>query len=196
VIAWRFTDAGGMANAVWLALGVAATLNFLLANANPLAQLEGSLILMNWLEIPRLRERANAIFGAWLYRRPDPEPLLARDRRRFILYGAASFVFVVLMMYAYFAWTWLTRAADVALLPPSVCTCSETRVRVIPRPARVVGSWRPRPRGAGGRPSARALPAAPSRSRCRIPSTAAARSSWCRGRGWRCDRSWRGWWRR
>jgi multidrug efflux pump subunit AcrA (membrane-fusion protein) len=110
MIGWRYSVPGTWPATLWLAATLAAALNFILANVNPLVQMEGYLILMNWLEVPRLRERANALFGAWLYLRPDPEPIRKDARRWFILYGGLAFAYVLFMigLHLYFTWTWLT----------------------------------------------------------------------------------------
>jgi multidrug resistance efflux pump len=110
MIGWRYALPNTWPAKLWLAATLAAALNFVLANVNPLVQMEGYLILMNWLEVPRLRERANALFGAWLYLRPDPEPVRRSARRWFILYGALAFAYVLFMigLHLYFTWTWLT----------------------------------------------------------------------------------------
>jgi putative peptide zinc metalloprotease protein len=114
LIGWCYSAPMGTPATLWLAASLAAALNFVLANVNPLVQMEGYLILMNWLEVPRLRERANALFGAWLYRRADPEPVRRAPRRWFILYGGLSFAYVLLLisLHVYFTWTWLTGSLE------------------------------------------------------------------------------------
>src|SRR5262249_12910722 len=94
VLGWSLTESG-VANSLWLALATAAALGFVVFTANPLVKMEGYLLLVNWLEVPRLRERALAAVGAWLMRRPPPEPFTARERRWFILYGLLCFVYAL-----------------------------------------------------------------------------------------------------
>ncbi|MGH9798693.1 MAG: HlyD family secretion protein, partial [Candidatus Polarisedimenticolia bacterium] len=113
-LGWRFTLPGDTPNTLFLAVSAAAALSFVLANANPLVQMEGYLILINQLEIPRLRERALRVFGEWLYGRPSTEPLARRERRWFILYGSLAFLYVVFMigLHLFFTWFWLTDALE------------------------------------------------------------------------------------
>jgi multidrug efflux pump subunit AcrA (membrane-fusion protein) len=113
-LGWRFTLPGGTPNTLCLAVSAAAALSFLLANANPLVQMEGYLILINQLEIPRLRERALRVFGERLYSRPSSEPLTRRERRWFTLYGGLAFLYVVFMigLHLFFTWFWLTDALE------------------------------------------------------------------------------------
>lgn len=94
VFGWALTDPG-FANSLWLALGLAAALSFLVFTANPLVKMEGYLLLVNWLEVPALRERALAAAGAWLMRRPQPELLTRRERRLFVFYGILCFVYAL-----------------------------------------------------------------------------------------------------
>lgn len=94
VLGWALTGQG-VANSLWLALGLASALSFLVFTANPLVKMEGYLLLVNWLEVPQLRERALAAAGAWLMRRPSPEVLTRRERRLFVLYGLLCFVYAL-----------------------------------------------------------------------------------------------------
>jgi putative peptide zinc metalloprotease protein len=93
-VAWWLTEPG-VANTLWLALVVAAGLGFLLFNANPLIKMDAYHLLVTRLEMPRLRERALAAFGAWARRRPLPEPLTRRERRWLIAYGFLTFAYVI-----------------------------------------------------------------------------------------------------
>jgi putative peptide zinc metalloprotease protein len=67
-------------------LAVAAAIRFVL-NANPFGKLDGCLLTMLWLDVPRLRERALDMFHAWLCLRPMPEPASPARRAGLILYG-------------------------------------------------------------------------------------------------------------
>jgi biotin carboxyl carrier protein len=56
---------------------------------------DGYRLLSTWLEIPQLRERSLAALGAWLGRKPLPEPLTPRERRWFLLFGIIVLAFTV-----------------------------------------------------------------------------------------------------
>ncbi len=109
-LGWWFTHPYGWVNTFSLALSTASLVTFLLLSANPLVQSEGYLMLSDWLEIPRLRERSLAVFGALLYGRLPPEPMTLRRRLGFTLWGAVVFLYAALMivMHVYLAWYWLT----------------------------------------------------------------------------------------
>jgi putative peptide zinc metalloprotease protein len=94
LIAWKITPPG-VPNALWLVLAMASGGAVVLFTANPLVKLTGYWLLVMWLEIPRLRERALAVLGAWLTRRPAPEALTRRERKWFILYGALTMLYFV-----------------------------------------------------------------------------------------------------
>jgi putative peptide zinc metalloprotease protein len=65
-----------------------------LVNMNPLLELDGYYIVMDFLEIPNLRARALAYLGAVLRGRAREEP---RQRRVFTLFGAASLAYGIAM---------------------------------------------------------------------------------------------------
>jgi multidrug efflux pump subunit AcrA (membrane-fusion protein) len=94
LMAWKVTPPG-LANSLWLVLSMGAGGAAVLFTANPLVKLAGYWLLVTWLEIPRLRERAFAALGAWLTRRPPPEVLTPRERRWFIVYGALAITYFV-----------------------------------------------------------------------------------------------------
>ncbi len=92
-IGWGLTRPGSEANLIWLSVSFASWMGLLLFGANPLVQMDGYLLLVSFIEVPRLRERSLAILGSWLTRRPLPEVLTRRQRRGFLLYGALAFVY-------------------------------------------------------------------------------------------------------
>ena len=75
----------------------------ILTNANPLLPLDGYFALTDWMEIPNLRLRAVAHFRWWLQHYllrlevPEP-PATSRERRVFLIYGAASMVYTTLLL--------------------------------------------------------------------------------------------------
>ena len=106
VILWQLTLPGSAANAFWLNLAFATSLGLFLFNANPLVKMNAYLLLVNKVEVPRLRERALAAFGAWAtFRRPS-EVFTAREKRWFIVYGLLVFAYAMLHLglVAYFFW--------------------------------------------------------------------------------------------
>jgi hypothetical protein len=75
----------------------------LLTNMNPLLPLDGYFALSDWLDIPNLRQRASAHLGWWVrrtvFRAALPEPQAShRERRIFLIYGALSAAYVILML--------------------------------------------------------------------------------------------------
>jgi multidrug resistance efflux pump len=77
-----------------------------LFNANPLVKMNAYLLLVNHVQVPRLRERALGAFGAWAtFRRPS-EVFTAREKRWFITYGLLVFCYAMfhLCLIAYFFW--------------------------------------------------------------------------------------------
>jgi len=92
-IGWSLTRSGSEANLLWLSVSFAAWMGLLLFGANPLVQMDGYLLLVSFIEVPRLRERSLAILGSWLTFRPLPEILTRRERRWFLVYGSLTFVY-------------------------------------------------------------------------------------------------------
>ena len=93
MIGWGLTTPGSEANAIWLSVSFGAGMGLLLFGANPLVQMDGYLLLVSFVEVPRLRERSLAILGSWCTRRPLPEILTRRERRWFLLYGSLTFIY-------------------------------------------------------------------------------------------------------
>jgi len=59
-------------------------------NLNPLLKLDGYYILMDWLEMPRLRERSLAFIGKPLRDKLRRRELFSRDERIFAIFGALA----------------------------------------------------------------------------------------------------------
>lgn len=74
-------------------------------NLNPLLKLDGYYILMDWLEIPRLRERSIAFVRKELWGKLVRREKFSREERIFTIYGvlallwAAFFIFATLRLY-------------------------------------------------------------------------------------------------
>jgi multidrug resistance efflux pump len=87
-VAWASSTAGSWLSSVWMGILVSGLVGQIFLNLNPLMRMDAYHLLADWLEIPRLRERALASFGAFLYGRPQPEALSRSERRWFVFYGA------------------------------------------------------------------------------------------------------------
>ena len=101
--------------AEWWVHSLAASLVFItglsaLINLNPLIKLDGYYALMDWLDVPELREESFAFVGAWikrhLFRLPVNESPISRRRRRiYLMYGVFSVLYtglVFLVIYLMF----------------------------------------------------------------------------------------------
>lgn len=95
MIGWFGSAPGSLMRSIWLALSIGSGAGFLLIVANPLMGADGYRLLATWLEIPQLRERSLAALGAWLGRKPLPEPLSPRERRWFLFFGLIVLAFTV-----------------------------------------------------------------------------------------------------
>ena len=117
-IVWLTAQPGTLASQIAVATIIVGGATTLVTNANPLLPLDGYFALIDWLEIPNLRTRAQAYFGWWVRRhvlRLDfPEPAASdRERRVFLVYGALSLVYIVGLL-GFLAF-WVTGQAHRAL---------------------------------------------------------------------------------
>jgi multidrug resistance efflux pump len=106
MIAWSMTEPGTLFNELWMALAIVSGVGLVLFNANPLAKLDGYLLLVNWVGIPRLQERALAAFGAWVTGRIPPEIFTERESKWLKLYGFLCFSFTVALIVFVFWRLW------------------------------------------------------------------------------------------
>ncbi|MBN1679414.1 MAG: hypothetical protein JW966_03930 [Anaerolineae bacterium] len=67
-------------------------------NLNPLLKLDGYYILMDWLEIPRLREKSIAFIGRPLRQKLRTRESFSRDERIFAVFGLLSAVWTVIAL--------------------------------------------------------------------------------------------------
>jgi hypothetical protein len=67
-------------------------------NLNPLLKMDGYYILMDWLEIPRLRERSMAFIGKPLRDKLRQRETLTREERIFAVFGALSAFWTVITL--------------------------------------------------------------------------------------------------
>ncbi len=102
---------GGLANVLLLlvpgafAQGVLFQFAFLtyltsFMNLNPLLKLDGYYILMDWLEIPRLREKSLAFVGKPFRQKLRKREGFSRDERIFAVFGALSGLWTVIALVA------------------------------------------------------------------------------------------------
>jgi multidrug efflux pump subunit AcrA (membrane-fusion protein) len=102
-------------------LAIGAALRFLLT-ANPLGELDGGALLGLWLDELDLHHRATRMFRAWLFRKPMPEPVGDRQRRRLIAWGAASdlvahgLTIAILVLVGFLLIAWMDGVGAVVLL--------------------------------------------------------------------------------
>jgi hypothetical protein len=67
-------------------------------NLNPLLKMDGYYILMDWLEIPRLRERSMAFIGRPLRNKLRKRQAFTREERIFAVFGALSALWTVIAL--------------------------------------------------------------------------------------------------
>lgn len=72
-------------------------------NLNPLLKLDGYYILMDWLEIPRLREKSLAFIGKPLRKKLRNRESWSRDERIFAVFGALSGLWTLIAVVALLA---------------------------------------------------------------------------------------------
>ena len=90
IVSWKLTTPGSSANSFWLFLLLACASRLIVHDANPLVKLDAYNMLVIWLGVSRLRERAMPAALAWLIRHPLPEPLSPQERRGFLIYGSLA----------------------------------------------------------------------------------------------------------
>ncbi|HSE05880.1 MAG TPA: efflux RND transporter periplasmic adaptor subunit [Methylomirabilota bacterium] len=105
---WLSVEPGALSAVAYNTILIAG-LSTVLFNANPLLRYDGYYILADLLEIPNLRQRANAYLGflceRYLFGRREAEPPIATSGERawFVAYATASFVYRVLIVVAIIA---------------------------------------------------------------------------------------------
>jgi putative peptide zinc metalloprotease protein len=102
-------------------LAIGAALRFLLT-ANPLGEMDGSVLFGLWRDEPDLHRRSTRLFRAWLFRDPMPEPLTDERRRNLIIWGGLSDLTVngltiaILWLLGYLLIQWMGGLGAVALI--------------------------------------------------------------------------------
>jgi hypothetical protein len=95
VLAWQIAPAGTSLRPLLAAIAVEAVLFDIAIRANPLWGTDLSLLLAAWTDTPNLRNRAIATARAWWLLAPQPEPLTARERFWFRIYGTLCWWFSI-----------------------------------------------------------------------------------------------------
>jgi putative peptide zinc metalloprotease protein len=77
-----------------------ATINFIfvLANLNPLMELDGYYLLMDWLEIPGLRRKALGFLGAGDFKQCMKERAWSREQKIFAVFGVLIVLYLLLAL--------------------------------------------------------------------------------------------------
>ena len=102
---WLSAEPGVFRGVLYNVLLIAG-ISTVLFNANPLLRFDGYYILMDWLEIPNLRQRSTQYWAylaeRYLFGRREAEPPLATrgERAWFVGWSAASFVYRILIVVA------------------------------------------------------------------------------------------------
>ncbi|HET8650613.1 MAG TPA: HlyD family efflux transporter periplasmic adaptor subunit, partial [Gemmatimonadales bacterium] len=120
-IVWWAATPGTLISEIALVAVVVGGLTTILANANPLMPLDGYYALSDWLEIPNLRQRAQAHIG-WLFKTrllrlnvPMP-PSDEREQKIFLIYGllALAYTIITLGLVAVLVSGWASRSFGTA----------------------------------------------------------------------------------
>lgn len=97
-LAWALLP-DGFPRSVAFLLATTTWVSTLLINASPFLRFDGYFLLMDWLDMPNLHQRAFA-FGKWQLRRalfgldaPPPEPLPARRRRGVVVFAYLTWAY-------------------------------------------------------------------------------------------------------
>lgn len=106
--AWLATPAEWWIHDVSLSIVFFTGLSLLAFNINPLIRLDGYFVLMDWLEVPGLREESFRYIGNLVRKHilhvQVPEPAISRRRRRiYLIYGLISLTYTALIIYLIFS---------------------------------------------------------------------------------------------
>ena len=104
-VIWYFTDPPGFLHTLTFNIVVACSLSTILFNANPLLRFDGYYILMDLIEVPNLRQRANNFVKRFLVRnilggRSGQEAEEHRFRFVFPLYAVSAYVYRWFILFA------------------------------------------------------------------------------------------------
>ena len=102
-IVWSIVRPGTLVSDVAIAAMLIGGAMTVATNMNPLIPLDGYFALTDWLEIPNLRQRAQAYVGWWVRRYvlrlelPEP-PVSEREKRVFLIYGTLAVCYVTFLL--------------------------------------------------------------------------------------------------
>jgi multidrug efflux pump subunit AcrA (membrane-fusion protein) len=102
-IVWSIVRPGTLVSDVAIAAMLIGGAMTVVTNMNPLIPLDGYFALTDWLEIPNLRQRAQAYVGWWVRRNllrlelPEP-PVSDREKRVFLIYGTLAVCYVAFLL--------------------------------------------------------------------------------------------------
>lgn len=105
LIVWLNAETGAT-HAVAYNVMLIGGVSTLLFNGNPLLRFDGYYVLADWLEIPNLGQRANRYYGylaqKYLFgmKEADPVTSLPAEKRWFLGYGLAAFIYRLFIMFA------------------------------------------------------------------------------------------------
>jgi putative peptide zinc metalloprotease protein len=118
-----------------------------LSNLNPLIEMDGYYVLMDWLDVPNLRVKALAFVGGMLWR-TGPTTQNRRQRRIFPVYGTLALVYTlvvtVLVLRAYQGYV---QGAVGNVLPPLVAGVLGWTIAALMAGLILRGAWRDLRRG-------------------------------------------------
>jgi putative peptide zinc metalloprotease protein len=102
-VVWLATPAESWVHDLALTLVFFTGLSVIVLNVNPLLKLDGYYLLMDWLDVPNLREESfeyiGGLFKKHVLRLEVPEHAISRRRRRiYLVYGVAAVLYMVLMI--------------------------------------------------------------------------------------------------
>jgi putative peptide zinc metalloprotease protein len=123
---WLTTPAEWWIHSLALTLTFFTGLSVILMNVNPLIKLDGYYILMDWLDVPDLREESFEYLGDLIRKKVfhlavPVKPIPRRRRRIYLIYGLCSVLYLAAMVYVIFllvrSWLvgWLGPAGYLAL---------------------------------------------------------------------------------
>ncbi len=109
LLGWLSTPPEWWIHGAFLIIVLFSGLSLVLFNLNPLVRLDGYYVLMDWLDVPDLREDSFAYIGRLIRKHllklavPD-RPVSRRRRRIYLWYGLLSVLYTSTLMVFLFAW--------------------------------------------------------------------------------------------
>jgi len=106
---WLFTPAEWWIHEWALIVILLSGLSLIVFNLNPLIKLDGYYVLMDWLDVPNLREDSFEYIGSLIKKHllrleTPPAPISRRRRRIFLVYGICSIVYTAMVIGLIYIW--------------------------------------------------------------------------------------------